>query len=97
MPIARARPPSYFRFPNNKRANKEPERRFCILRSRLRARKAAQTLSSREQQLEKLSAAVVRSVRKDDLVRQLKALERAAKELMQIDAQLAVLISDQRR
>jgi uncharacterized protein YhaN len=46
-------------------------------------------LSIREQQLEKLEAAVIRALRKDDLSAQLKSLEKAASDLVGIDAQLS--------
>jgi hypothetical protein len=46
-------------------------------------------LSRREQQLEKLVSATVRAQRKDELARQLKTVEQAAKELREIDAQLS--------
>lgn len=55
------------------------------------AEQQSQKLSTSEQQLEKLSAATLRALRKDDLERQLKALEQAATELLQIDAQLTQL------
>ena len=51
--------------------------------------KQAHALATLEQHLEKLAAASIRATRKDDLVRQLRALERASEELLQIDAQLA--------
>lgn len=50
---------------------------------------ALQALSRREQQLEKLVAATVRAQRKDELARQLKTVEQAAKELRESDAQLS--------
>jgi hypothetical protein len=50
--------------------------------------KQAHALSTQEQQLEKLAAASIRAMRKDDLARQLTALERASMELLQIDTQL---------
>ncbi|HTT84135.1 MAG TPA: AAA family ATPase [Rhizomicrobium sp.] len=53
--------------------------------------KQSRALSTQEQLLEKLSTAVVRGMRKDDLALQLKALERAASELTQIDAELVQL------
>lgn len=71
---------------------REQEARTALLRTQEQiadAEKQVQTLSGREQQLEKLSAAAIRAIRKDDLARQLTALERAGKELLQIDAQLA--------
>jgi hypothetical protein len=70
---------------------REQEARAALLRTQEQiadVEKRAQTLSVREQQLEKLAAAAVRALRKDDLARQLKALEGAAKELLQLDAQL---------
>jgi hypothetical protein len=54
--------------------------------------KQASALSSQEQQLEKLASAAVRAQRKDDLKRQLKGLEQAAKELTRIDADLAQIV-----
>ena len=53
--------------------------------------KQSRAFSMHEQLLEKLSTAVVRAMRKDDLARQLKALDRAAKDLTQIDAELTQL------
>jgi len=53
------------------------------------AQKALQTLSRREQQLERLVAATIRAQRKDELARQLVTVEQAAKELRQSDAQLS--------
>lgn len=73
---------------------REQEARAAFLRTQEQiadVEKQAQALSTREQQLEKLAAAAIRAIRKDDLARQLKALERAAKELTQIDAQLVQL------
>ena len=70
---------------------REQEARAALLRTQEQiadVEKRAQALSVREQQLEKLAAAAVRAIRKADLARQLKALEGAAKELLQIDAQL---------
>ncbi len=70
---------------------REQEVRAALLRTQEQiadTERQAQTLSANEQQLEKLSSAAIRAIRKDDLARQLKALERAAKELLQIDAQL---------
>jgi len=46
-------------------------------------------LSRREQQVEKLVSATVRTQRKDEIARQLKTVEEAAKELREIDAQLS--------
>lgn len=51
----------------------------------------AQTLSTSENQIEKLAAAAVRAARKDDLARQLRGVQDAAASLTQIDAQLAHL------
>jgi hypothetical protein len=51
--------------------------------------KSLQALSRREQHLEKLVSATVRAQRKDELARQLKTVEHAAKELREIDAQLS--------
>jgi uncharacterized protein YhaN len=48
-------------------------------------------LSGREQQLEKLAGAVLRAQRKDDLARQLTAVEHATAELLQTDARLSQL------
>jgi DNA repair exonuclease SbcCD ATPase subunit len=70
---------------------REQEARAVLLRTQeliADVEKRAQTLSVRQQQLEKLAAAAIRAIRKNDLARQLKALEVAAKELLQIDAQL---------
>ena len=50
------------------------------------------TLSAKEQMLGKLSDAVVRAMTKEDVARRLAALERAAKELTQIDAELSQLL-----
>src|SRR5579883_1172423 len=47
------------------------------------------TLARRDHQLEKLVSATVRAQRKDELARQLKTVEHAAKELREIDAQLS--------
>jgi chromosome segregation ATPase len=52
------------------------------------AEKQGQSLSAREQQLEKLASAAIRAIRKDDLSRQLIVLEGSAKELLRIDAEL---------
>lgn len=73
---------------------REQEARTALLRTQEQiadAERQTPTLSAREQQLEKLATAAIRAVRKDDLARQLKALERAAKELLQFDAQLVQL------
>jgi len=51
--------------------------------------KAVQTLSRREQQLEKLVAATIRAQRQDELARQLKTIEQAATELRDSDARLS--------
>lgn len=70
---------------------REQEARTALLRTQEQIadiEKQARVLSTREQQLEKLAAASIRAMRKDDLARQLTALERASKELLQIDAQL---------
>lgn len=52
-------------------------------------KKTLQGLLRREQQIEKLYTATVRAQRKDDLARQIKAVEDAAKALRDTDAQLA--------
>ena len=73
---------------------REQEARNALLRTEELiedASKQARELSALEQQLERLSSAVIRALRKDDLARQLKALERSAKQLLEIDAQLAQL------
>lgn len=49
----------------------------------------AKALAIKEQHLERLAGALVRALRKDDLLRRLKSLEDTAKSLMQIDAQLS--------
>ena len=70
---------------------REQEARAALLRTQEQLadiEKQAHGLSTQEQQLEKLAAASIRAMRKDDLARQLTALERASKELLQIDAQL---------
>lgn len=70
---------------------REQEARAALLRTQEQLadiEKQAHGLSTQEQQLEKLAAASIRAMRKDDLARQLMALERASKELLQIDAQL---------
>jgi hypothetical protein len=48
-------------------------------------------LTGREQQLEKLAGAMLRAQRKDDLERQLAAVEHAAAELLETDARLSQL------
>lgn len=71
---------------------REQEARFVLLRTQEEiadVEKQAHALSTREKQLEKLAAASIRATRKDDLTRQLAALERASEELLQIDAQLS--------
>jgi AAA domain len=73
---------------------REQEARAALLRTQQQisdAEKQMQTLSMREQQLEKLSAAAIRSIRKDDLAVQLKSVEHAADELLRIDAQRSQL------
>lgn len=73
---------------------REQEARSALQRTQeqfAEADKKAQALSLREQQIEKLSVAAVRALRKDDVARQLRAMEGAAKELTQVDAQLAQL------
>jgi AAA domain len=73
---------------------REQEARAALSRTQeqiVDSERQSQKLSASEQQLEKLSAATLRALRKDDLERQLKALEQAAKELLQIDAQLTQL------
>lgn len=49
----------------------------------------ARSLATQEQVLGKLSNAVIRATTKDDLTRRLQVLERAAKDLTQINAELA--------
>src|SRR5207245_127762 len=51
--------------------------------------KHVHALSGREHQLEKLAGAVLRAQRKDDLARQLAAVERGAAELLDTDARLS--------
>src|SRR5262249_44807982 len=71
---------------------REQEARVTVARTQEQTvgiEKSLQTLSRREQQLEKLIAATVRAQRKDELSRQLKTVEQAAKELREIDAQLS--------
>ena len=71
---------------------REQEARATLSRTQeqiANADKDAQALAVREQQLERLVGAAVRSLRRDDLVRQLKTLEQAAKDLLKIDAQLS--------
>src|SRR5262249_27205052 len=51
--------------------------------------KQAHALSGREHHLEKLAGAVLRAQRKDDLARQLAAIERGAAELLETDARLS--------
>jgi hypothetical protein len=73
---------------------REQEARTVLSRTQeqiANAEQQSQMLSASEQQLEKLSAATLRALRKEDLERQLKALDRAANELLQIDAQLTQL------
>lgn len=70
---------------------REQEARAALMRTQEQLgdiEKLAHRLSTQEQQLEKLASASIRAMRKDDLSRQLAALERASKELLQIDAQL---------
>jgi hypothetical protein len=47
------------------------------------------TLAIKEQHLERLAAALLRSIHKDEMQRRLKSLENSAKSLREIDAQLA--------
>jgi len=91
MQVAKVKPSRREAFLNNKPREQEARTALVAYTGRQIAdtEKQGQTLSANEQQLEKLSSAVIRAIRKDDLARQLKALERAAKELLQIDAQLA--------
>ena len=73
---------------------REQETRTALLRTQellADIEKQAHRLSTQEQLLEKLAAASIRAMRKDDLARQLTALERASKELLQLDAQLTQL------
>ena len=92
MQVGKAKPSRRKAFPNNKRVSKKS--RTALLRTQEQIadiEKQAHALSTREQQLEKLAAASIRAMRKDDLARQLTALECASKELLQIDAQLTQL------
>jgi hypothetical protein len=72
--------------------SQEQEARASLARTeerRATAESEAKTLASREQRLERLSGALVRAARKDELGRRLKSLEDAAKYLAEIDAQLS--------
>ena len=53
------------------------------------AESEAKTFAIKEQHLERLAGALVRALRKDELVRRLKSLEDAAENLTEIDAQLS--------
>jgi uncharacterized protein YhaN len=71
--------------------SQEQEARTALARTeerRATAESEAKSLGIKEQHLERLSGALVRATRKDELVRRLKSLEDAAKNLMEIDAQL---------
>jgi DNA repair exonuclease SbcCD ATPase subunit len=71
---------------------REQEARGALARTQIEmagAEKALDALVRREQRLERLAAASVRALRKEDLTRQLKALEQAANDLRDTDAQLS--------
>jgi uncharacterized protein YhaN len=74
------------------RLSQEQEARAALARTeeqRAAAEGEAKALAIKEQQLERLAGALVRALRKDELARRLKSLEDAAKNLMQIDAELS--------
>jgi DNA repair exonuclease SbcCD ATPase subunit len=71
---------------------REQEARATLARTQLEVaaiEKTLHALSTRERQLERLSGAVLRTQRKEELGRQLKVLEAAVEELRETDAQLA--------
>jgi hypothetical protein len=72
--------------------SREQEARTALARTEEQlatAQAEAKTLGTKEQHLERLAAALVRALRKDDLVRRLKSLEDAAKSLTEVDAKLS--------
>ena len=74
--------------------SQEQEARATLARTeeqRATAESEAKSLGIKEQHLERLAGALVRASRKDELVRRLKSLEEAAKNLTEIDAQLSQL------
>jgi DNA repair exonuclease SbcCD ATPase subunit len=76
------------------RLSQEQEARAALARTeeqRVTANGEAKTLGIKEQDLERLASALMRALRKDELVRRLKSLEDAAKNLTEIDAQLSQL------
>jgi uncharacterized protein YhaN len=73
------------------RLSQEQEARAALARTeeqRATARSEAKALGIKEQHLERIAGALVRALRKDELVRRLKSLEDAAKNLTEINAQL---------
>ena len=72
--------------------SQEQEARAALARTeeqRVTAESEAKALAIKEQHLERLAGALVRALRKDELVRRLKSLEDATKNLTEIDAQLS--------
>ena len=72
--------------------SQEQESRATLARTeeqRATAEGEAKALAIKEQHLERLSGALVRASRKDELVRRGKSLEEAARNLTEIDAQLS--------
>ncbi len=74
------------------RLSQEQEARAALARTEEQLATAdgeAKTLAIKEQHLERLATALVRALRKDELVHRLKSIEDAAKSLREIDAQLS--------
>lgn len=77
------------------RLSQEQEARALLARTqeqRATADTEAKMLALKEQHLERLVGALVRALRKEDLVRRLKSLEDATKNLTEIDAPLSQLL-----
>ena len=74
------------------RLSQEQEARAALARTEEQQATAdgeARTLASKEQHLERLATALVRAMRKDELVHRLKLIEDAAKSLREVDAQIS--------
>jgi hypothetical protein len=75
--------------------SREQEARAALARTEEQlttAESNAKTLAIKEQHLERLASALLRALRKDELVRRMKSLEDTAKSLTEIDAQLSQVL-----
>lgn len=76
-----------------RQAREQEARSFLLRTNKLIAEldRDGQALAAREQQIDRLATASVRALRKADLVNQIAALEEAATQLREVDAQLSLL------